>query len=89
MTYYKLTNAEQKILKAVETGKLKSVPNLKKEIARYQSYAQAMRKETEEINIKLTKLDVQKLKEKIEESIKKANQDIDALLDEKVKEINE
>ena len=64
MTYYKLTNAEQKILKAFETGKLKSVPNLKKEIARYQSYAQAMRKETEEINIKLTKLDVQKLKEK-------------------------
>ncbi len=30
-----------------------------------------------------------KLKGKIEESIKKANQDIDALLDQKVKEINE
>ena len=30
-----------------------------------------------------------KLKEKIEESVKKANQDIDALLDQKVKEVNE
>lgn len=62
---YELDKEEKTLLKAFEEGKLKSVKNLKKEIARYQSYAQApVAKQKINVEIELTFRELQKLKEK-------------------------
>ncbi|MEM1280868.1 MAG: hypothetical protein AAGG53_12810 [Cyanobacteria bacterium P01_H01_bin.152] len=53
-----LTSEEQEILESVERGEWLSVPNLKEEIARYQSYAQAELGEFQEIKVELLSQDL-------------------------------
>ena len=62
MKFYELDNYEKKVLEAYEKGKLKSVPNSKKEIARYQSYAKASLDKTKNINIRISERDLFKVK---------------------------
>lgn len=62
MKYYELDDYEKKILKAYEKGKLKSVPNAKKEISRYRAYAKASLDKTKNINIRISERDLFKVK---------------------------
>ncbi len=59
----KLDKEEKAILRAYENGKLKSVSNVKKEIARYRTYAQASL-EKKKINVELTGRALFRLKKK-------------------------
>lgn len=67
MKYYKLDKEEKEILEAIERDGFKSVPNVKKEIARYRSYATASLARSKNINIRLSERDLQKLKTKAAE----------------------
>ncbi len=64
MKYYELDNYENEILRAYEKGELKTVPNAKKEIARYRAYAKASLNKTKNINIRLSESDLLKIKAK-------------------------
>jgi hypothetical protein len=57
-----LTFEEKEILTSVENGEWMSVPNLKEEIKRYQSYAKVQLGELEEIKIELPTRHLQDLK---------------------------
>lgn len=67
MKHYELDKDEQKLLDAVAKGGFKSVPNVKKEIERYRSYAAASLARSKNINIRLSERDLQKLKAKAAE----------------------
>jgi predicted DNA binding CopG/RHH family protein len=67
MKYYELDKEEQEILEAYERGEYKSVPNVKKEIARYRSVAQNTLNRNRNINIRLSERDLHKLKAKAQE----------------------
>jgi phosphoglycerate-specific signal transduction histidine kinase len=58
-----LTFEEKEILTSVENGEWMSVPNLKEEIKRYQSYAKVQLGELEEIKIELPTNDLRYLQE--------------------------
>jgi predicted DNA binding CopG/RHH family protein len=62
MKQYELDKEEQAILRAFERGKLKSIPNVKREIKRYQQYARAMVDKKRNINIRISEADLFKLK---------------------------
>lgn len=62
MKYYELDDYEKKVLEAYEKGKLKTVPNAKKEIARYRAYAKASLDKTKNINIRISERDLFKVK---------------------------
>ena len=62
MKYYELDDYEKEVLKFYEKGKLKSVPNKKQEIARYQSYAKSSLDKTKNINIRISERDLLKVK---------------------------
>lgn len=62
MKYYELDEEEKEILKAYNRGKLKSVPNVKQEIARYQAYAKTALDKTKNINIRISESDLLKIK---------------------------
>lgn len=62
MKYYELDNYEKKVLESYEKGDLKSVPNIKKEIARHRSYAKNMLDKTRNINIRISERDLFKVK---------------------------
>ena len=62
MKYFELDNYEKEILEAYEKGKLKSVPNLKKEMERYRGYAKASLDKTKNINIRISERDLFKVK---------------------------
>lgn len=62
MKYFELDKNEEKLLKDFEAGKLKTVKNAKKEIARYKRYAQNTLSKTRNINIRLSDKDLQKIK---------------------------
>ncbi len=62
MKYYELDDYEKEVLKSYEKGKLKSVPNKKQEIARYQSYAKSSLDKTKNINIRISERDLLKVK---------------------------
>lgn len=62
MKYFELDEEEQEILKAYEKGKLKSVPNVKQELARYKTYARAALDKTKNINIRISESDLLKIK---------------------------
>lgn len=62
MKYYELDNYEKEVLEAYEKGKFKSIPNLKKEIARYRSYAKASLDKTKNINIRISERDLFRVK---------------------------
>jgi predicted DNA binding CopG/RHH family protein len=62
MKYFELDQEEKEILKAYNGRKLKSVPNVKKEIARYQTYAKSALDKTKNINIRISESDLLKVK---------------------------
>jgi len=62
MKTYKLDKEERAIVRALESGKLKSIPNVKQEIKRYQQYAQAMLDKKRNINIRISEADLFKIK---------------------------
>lgn len=62
--YYELDAAEEKMLANFERGKFPRTKNVKKELARYRSYAKASLNQMRNINIRLPERDLQKLKAK-------------------------
>lgn len=62
MKSFKLTKEEQKILRAVERGEFRSVPNLKRAKKDAIAAARATLKKTKNINIRITERDLQKIK---------------------------
>lgn len=62
MKYYELDEEEKEILKAYNKGELKSVPNVKQELARYRAYAKAALDKTKNINIRISEADLLRIK---------------------------
>ncbi len=62
MKYYELDDYEKMVLEAYEKGRLKSIPNAKKEISRYRAYAKANLDKTKNINIRISERDLFKVK---------------------------
>lgn len=67
MKYYELDKEEQEIEDAFERGEFVSVPNAKKEIARYSLMAKNTLNRNRNINIRLSERDLYKLKAKAQE----------------------
>ncbi|OQK17782.1 antitoxin [Methyloprofundus sedimenti] len=61
MVEYKLDEEEQEILNAFESGKLKSVPNVKDEIEKHRQIAAATFKKDKRINIRIANRDLSEL----------------------------
>ena len=64
MKYFELDEEEKEILKAFNSDKLKSIPNVKQEIVRHQSYAKAAMSKTKNINLRISESDLLKIKAK-------------------------
>ncbi len=64
MKYYELDKEEQELLDAIEASDFKPVPNVKREMARYVSYARADSKRSKNINIRISERTLHKLKVK-------------------------
>jgi len=62
MKYYELDPEEKEILEAFNKGKVKSVPNVREEIARYKAYAKAALDKTKNINLRVSEADLLKIK---------------------------
>ena len=62
MSKLKLDQEEKEILEAFESGKLKPVPDAKKELERYRGYAKATMRKDARINIRLSSRDLRSLK---------------------------
>lgn len=62
MKTYKLDPEEQQILRDIEAGKYKTVPNIKEEIKKARLYAKNTLNKLKNINIRLSVRDVEKLK---------------------------
>lgn len=70
MKYFVLTKEEKQILDDYESGKLKSVPDFKKQKQYYEEIARNTLNKSRNINIRLTEKTLSKLKAKaIEEGI--------------------
>ncbi|MBI2476384.1 MAG: hypothetical protein HYV67_04035 [Candidatus Taylorbacteria bacterium] len=67
MKYYELDKEEKELLETIERGSFKSVPNVKKEMERYRSYARGSSNRSKNINIRLAERDLHKLKVKAAE----------------------
>ncbi len=61
MVEYKLDEEEQEILSAFESGKLKSVPNVKDEIEKHRQVAATTFKKDKRINIRIANRDLSEL----------------------------
>jgi len=61
MVEYKLDEEEQEILNAFESGKLKSVPNVKDEIEKHRQVAATTFKKDKRINIRIANRDLSEL----------------------------
>ena len=61
MVEYKLDEEEQEILSAFESGKLKSVPNVKDEIKKHRQVAATTFKKDKRINIRIANRDLSEL----------------------------
>lgn len=62
MKYFELNKSEEKLLKDFDAGDFKSVENVKREASRYRQYAQNTLSKSRNINIRLSELDLQKIK---------------------------
>ena len=62
MKEYELDKEEKAILRALEQGKLRRIPNFQREKKRYQGYAKAMLDKKKNINIRVSEYDLLKLK---------------------------
>ncbi|MBI5207881.1 MAG: antitoxin [Candidatus Firestonebacteria bacterium] len=58
MKKMKLDKEEQEILDAYENGEFQSVPNVKKEIAKYREYAKFTLQKNKRINIRISSRDL-------------------------------
>lgn len=66
----KLDEEEKEITKAVESGRVRVIPNLKKEIKRFQKAAKYTLDKTKNINIRISEHDLLRIKAKaVEEGI--------------------
>ena len=66
----KLDKYERDILDAYEKGDLKSVPNVKQEMARYREYAKATFQKNKRVNIRISEKDLNDLQRKaVEEGL--------------------
>ena len=54
----KIKGEDKEILEAYERGTFKSIPNVKKEIARYREYAKSALRKNKRINIRLSEIDI-------------------------------
>ena len=54
----KLNKEEKEILKAYEKGEIRSIPNVKKEIAKYREYAKSTLQKNKRINIRISEKDL-------------------------------
>jgi len=68
MKNYKLDQEEEQILSDIESGKYKSIPEVKEEIKRTRQYAKNTLEKVKNINIRLSHKDIQKLKIKAAEN---------------------
>lgn len=62
MKYFELDKNEEKILDDFESGKLKTIDEVKKEVSRYKGYAKQTLNREKNINIRLSSRDLQKIK---------------------------
>ncbi len=62
MRDYELDKEEKKIVRAVERGEFRRIPNLEKQKKMYQEYARATLDKTRNINIRVSERDLMKLK---------------------------
>ena len=60
----KLEKEEKDLLEAFERGRMKSVPNVKKEISRYREYAKAHFQKNKRVNIRISESDLALLQKK-------------------------
>jgi len=61
---------DEKIIEAYESGSSKSIPNAKKELARYRDYAKSTLKKNKRINIRISEKDLTHIQRKaIEEGL--------------------
>lgn len=66
----KLDKEENEILQAYEKGEFKSVPNVKKEIAKYRDYAKHTLQKNKRINIRISERDLVHIQRKaVEEGL--------------------
>jgi len=66
----KLNKEEKEILEAYEKGVFKSVPNVKKKIARYREYAKSTLLKNKRINIRISERDLVHIQRKaVEEGL--------------------
>jgi len=64
----KIKKEEKEILEAYERSTFKSVPNVKKEIARYREYAKSALRKNKRINIRISETDIVHIQRKAVES---------------------
>jgi len=64
MKYFELDKSEQNVLKDFESGKLKSIKNVKKEAKRYKGYTKQTLNKLKNINIRISSRDLQRIKAK-------------------------
>ncbi|PIQ72052.1 antitoxin [Candidatus Roizmanbacteria bacterium CG02_land_8_20_14_3_00_36_15] len=59
-----MDNYEKQLIKDIENNEFVSVPNVKKEIKRYASYARNYLKKEKRITLRVAKRDIEKIQEK-------------------------
>ncbi|MBA2124596.1 antitoxin [bacterium Unc6] len=64
----KIKEKDKKILEAYEQGTFKSIPNVKKEIARYREYAKSTLRKNKRINIRISEADIMHIQRKAVEN---------------------
>ena len=64
----KIKKEEKEILEAYERSTFKSVPNVKKEIARYREYAKSALRKNKRINIRISETDIVHIQRKAVEN---------------------
>jgi predicted DNA binding CopG/RHH family protein len=62
MKYFELDKNEKKILNDFEIGKLRSIKGVKREVLRYRQYARQTLAKVKNINIRLSRADLQKIR---------------------------
>ena len=68
MINMKIKEEDKKILEAYERGTFKSIPNVKKEIARYREYAKSTLHKNKRINIRISETDIVHIQRKAVEN---------------------
>ncbi len=64
----KINKEDKEILKAYERGTFRSIPNAKKEIARYREYAKFALHKNKRINIRMSEVDIVHIQRKAVEN---------------------